>query len=91
MFKYRAAAIIVATGILLFGGLALAPSHRGGVRTTAGRSLLPASAGMDARFAFLARQTSNRCALQPRTLMKMPALGRLQGSCCDPMELSAYR
>ncbi len=91
MFKYRAAAITVAMGIVLFGGLALAPSHRGVVRTTAGRNLLPASAGMDARFAFLARQTSNRCALQPQTLMKMSALRRLQGSCCDPMALSAYR
>jgi len=47
--------------------------------------------GSTAKFAFLARQTSNRCGLQPNGLAQMPDGMRLQGSCCFPMELAAYR
>ena len=43
------------------------------------------------RFAFLARQTSNRCDLQPAALLAMPGGLRLQGSCCNAMNLTAYR
>jgi hypothetical protein len=42
------------------------------------------------RFAFLARQTSNSCGLEPGALMAMPDAMRLQGSCCFPMNRTAY-
>mgnify|MGYP001474915526 CR=1 FL=1 len=51
----------------------------------------PAAAGIHARFAFLARQKSNVCGLQPSAIMGMSGPRRLQGSCCFPMSLGAYR
>lgn len=51
----------------------------------------PASDGGTAKFAFLARQTSNSCGLQPQALAQMPDRMRLQGSCCFPMNLAAYQ
>jgi len=51
----------------------------------------PASDGSTAKFAFLARQTSNSCGLQPAALAQMPNRMRLQGSCCFPMNLAAYQ
>lgn len=42
------------------------------------------------RFAFLARQTSNSCGLEPSALLAMPNAMRLQGSCCFPMNRAAY-
>ncbi len=53
---------------------------------SAGRSGPPPSV----KFAFLARQTSNSCGLEPAALVKMPDRMRLQGSCCFPMNLAAY-
>lgn len=50
-----------------------------------------AAAGSTARFAFLVRQTSNSCGLQPTALERMPSRMRLQGSCCSPMNLAAYQ
>jgi hypothetical protein len=53
-------------------------------------SSAPLRDGSAAKFGFLAHQTSNRCALQPGALAAMPDRGRLQGSCCFPMDLAAY-
>lgn len=51
----------------------------------------PASPGSQVKFAFLARQTSNSCGLQPDALAGMSSQMRLQGSCCFPMDLSTYQ
>lgn len=51
----------------------------------------PVVAGSLARFNFLADQRSNRCSLGRAALLGMPNQGRLQGSCCFPMNLAAYR
>lgn len=51
----------------------------------------PAAAGSTAMFAFLARQTSNSCGLEPTALERMSGRMRLQGSCCFPMNPAAYQ
>ena len=51
----------------------------------------PAGDGSTAKFVFLARQTSNRCGLQPTAIERMSSRIRLQGSCCFPMNPKAYR
>ena len=48
-------------------------------------------AGTSAAFRYLAAQSSNRCELEPRSLLQMANKGRLQGSCCSPMDLAAYQ
>lgn len=42
------------------------------------------------KFAFLARQTSNSCGLQPHAIAAMSDRMRLQGSCCFAMDRAAY-
>jgi len=101
MSKLRIALALV-TSLVVSGAiiaLVLAPSS-GGARARSPRvgsvlGLSPVSApgrdGSTAQFAFLARQTSNRCGLQPSELNQMPSRMRLQGSCCFPMNLAAYQ
>lgn len=80
-------------------GLAATGSFAGGAATpraanprpAPARVSAPAAAGGTARFAFLARQTTNSCGLEPSALERMPDRTRLQGSCCFPMNLAAYR
>lgn len=92
-----------ATLILLFcaalaGGFAVRALSAGGTGGNMPRAGSPASNaataslrdGSVAKFAFLSRQTSNRCNLEPGSLMAMPDAARLQGSCCFPMNLAAY-
>ncbi len=43
-----------------------------------------------AEFRYLATQNSNQCGLTPTQLQSYPLNQRLQGSCCDPMDLSTY-
>lgn len=86
-------------GAAVLSGLAAAGSFGGPAgrpraadpRLALARAGAPAAAGSSARFAFLARQTSNSCGLEPAALKRMPARLRLQGSCCLPMNLAAYR
>ena len=86
-----AAAVIVGTATFLSlgnveaGGRAAAASHRA---QGMGASAI---AGSKSRFEFLAGQSSNSCTLDPVVLERMPSTMRLQGSCCSPMNLSAYR
>ena len=42
------------------------------------------------RFAILSRHHSNKCGLRPESLDSISAGGRLQGSCCSPMNLQHY-
>lgn len=47
-------------------------------------------AGTPAAFGYLAAQRSNRCGLTPAELQSYRSAQHLQGSCCDPMDLSTY-
>jgi hypothetical protein len=48
------------------------------------------TAGTPAAFGYLTAQRTNRCGLKPAELESSPPAQRLQGSCCDPMDLSTY-
>jgi len=89
--------IVILLAAAIVAALAAAGSFGGGARgpgtldpPLAGGSA-PTAAGSTARFAFLARQTSNSCGLEPAAVERMPGRMRLQGSCCFPMNLAAYR
>jgi hypothetical protein len=47
-------------------------------------------AGTPAAFGYLTGQRSNRCGLKPAELETSPPTQHLQGSCCNPMDLSTY-
>ncbi len=51
----------------------------------------PYSAGSPAEFAYLSHQTSNACGLQQSTVLGYASSMRLQGSCCDPMDMAKYQ
>ena len=80
MRRSRALALLVA---VVAGGLLAAVLNHGDERG--------ARPSERARFAMLARQTSNRCDLQAREIVAMTDDQRLQGACCSHMEREAYR
>ncbi len=88
---------VVVAGVI--GGVALALSGGGGaaqgpkMSSPPGVSTVaaPSSDGSTAKFAFLAHQTSNSCGLQPSAIAGISTRMRMQGSCCFPMNLGAYR
>src|SRR5260370_41417235 len=51
----------------------------------------PYPAGSPAEFAYLSHQTSNACGLQTRTVLGYSDSMRLQGSCCNPMDMANYQ
>lgn len=51
----------------------------------------PYAPGSPAEFAYLSQQTSNACGLQQSTVLGYPDSIRLQGSCCDPMDMARYQ
>jgi hypothetical protein len=96
--RFRLAAALLAVPVLAGASAGWALSSGGdGHRSTrtapklAAASEAPATAGTAARFAFLSKQTSNSCGLEPAALARMPDRMRLQGSCCFPMAFSRYR
>jgi hypothetical protein len=54
-------------------------------------SAVSESRDVHARFAVLSRARSNQCGLQARSIDSIAKNGRLQGSCCSPMDLHRYR
>jgi hypothetical protein len=89
----RRVGVALTASALLAGGLAAAIAG-GGDRgrpsaVRAGGSAL-APPGTPARFAYLARQRSNRCDLQAPELMQRRGRDHLQGSCCSAMDKRAY-
>jgi len=86
-----ACALAAGVGLLLTGALSGGHSK---TKISASARLLandPApAAGTPAAFSYLAAQTSNRCGLTPAELQSYPLAQHLQGSCCDPMDLSTY-
>jgi hypothetical protein len=81
----------VGVGLLLTG--TLSGGHTKATTVVAARSAAsdPVSvAGTPATFSYLAAQRTNRCGLTPAELESYPEAQRLQGSCCNPMDLSTY-
>ncbi|MHB8243177.1 MAG: hypothetical protein ACYDHN_14455 [Solirubrobacteraceae bacterium] len=90
-------ALLIACGAAVGVGLVLILALSGGhpkatttgkVRPAAGSLVL--AAGTPAAFGYLTAQRSNRCGLKPAELATSPPAQHLQGSCCDPMDLSTY-
>lgn len=85
-----ACATVTGAGVLLVAMLS------GQARTGTPGSAPPSAsdpvlaAGSPAAFRYLAGQTSNRCGLAPAELESYPQAQPLQGSCCEPMDLSTY-
>ena len=98
MSRWRIASILVFS-LVGVGALGAAMLTGGGARARASRASSATRASLISRsisrttrtFAFLARQTSNSCGLEPTALATMPDRMRLQGSCCFPMNRAAYR
>lgn len=85
-------ACLAAGGVLAVRALSAGSGrHTGRVTSLAAPSAALLPDGSAAKFRFLARQTSNRCDLEPGALPAMPDAARLQGACCSPMDLTAYR
>jgi hypothetical protein len=78
------AAAAVAVGVLRAGGDDGSPAAPAG-------STASGTGSVEARFALLSRADSNQCGLQPENLDTIARNGRLQGACCFPMDLEAYR
>ncbi len=91
--------ILLGAAVAVVIGLSAAGSFDGAAgtttspdpRTAPADAAVSAVAGSTARFAFLTRQTSNRCGLGATALERMSDRSRLQGSCCSPMNMAAYR
>jgi len=45
---------------------------------------------LKARFAVLSQRHTNQCGLRPESLESIAVHGRLQGSCCSPMDFRHY-
>lgn len=50
-----------------------------------------AAAGSQAAFTYLAQQHSNFCQLQQAMVMSYPEGMRLQGACCNPLDMAKYQ
>jgi hypothetical protein len=81
-------ATVIAAGLALT--IALISGRADKARNEAARQPPALSAGTAAAFRYLAAQRSNRCGLTPAELEHSSAAGRLQGSCCFPMDISTY-
>jgi hypothetical protein len=84
--------VVVAGAVIVFVG---DDGDRRAARPDAGHRLgaaeARAPAGSHARFTYLAAQRSNQCGLQASAIGRYAKNGRLQGSCCSPMDEHAYR
>jgi len=79
-------AVIGISGYLVFGW-----EKSTNVQESAVLGNANASAGSDEKFAYLVRQTSSSCGLQRQTVLGYPDEQRIQGSCCNKMDLTAYQ
>jgi hypothetical protein len=78
---------------VLVGGLvafSVGGGERSSQRAVGADTSAEAAPGTPARFGYLARQHSNRCALQAEELLRRHGSEHLQGSCCSPMDEHAY-
>jgi len=100
MPKSRIASAALAAAVLagVIAAVALALSGGGGtqgpkISALPGVSAIsaPSSDGSTVKFAFLARQTSNSCGLQPSAIAGISSGMRMQGACCFPMNLATYQ
>lgn len=89
--RRRLALALAALAVAVLVGVALAVSARSGESPRAERQTTrEAAPGTPARFAVLRRARSNLCGLRPQNVATLAKQGRLQGSCCSPMDLHRY-
>ena len=83
---------LAASFVLVAVATAVAAPHFGSKRTKPLASIAAplSSRSLQARFAYLRMQHSNRCGMPASALKTMAASARLQGSCCFPMNDAAY-
>lgn len=83
--------------LLVLGGVVAAKSSVGSSSEEEARSAAapvkpaPPAAGSPAKFTYLAAKRSNSCGLQAADVLSDHDGGRLQGSCCFPMDPQSYR
>ncbi len=89
-WAYLAAALVVLVAALALG---LTRSGSPPSRMTGSQSLPALSTGeqtLRERFAVLTSRHTNQCSLTPQSVDSLAVHGRLQGSCCRPMEFEHY-
>lgn len=89
----RASRVLVAvsTGLVLIVAVAIVAGFKAFSFVTPPSSGAPVDPpGSTSRFAYLATQRSNSCGLQPETVVGYDDSMRLQGSCCNPMDMAKY-
>lgn len=83
--------VAVSTGLVLIVAIAIVASFKAFSFVTPPSSGAPIDPpGSASRFAYLATQRSNSCGLQPDAVMGYADSMRLQGSCCNPMDMAKY-
>ena len=82
------AAVLVVIGVV--GLAALQGVHLFETGTTPATQATGPQPGTAAAFAYLSVQHSNFCSLSPDKVMGYSDDGRLQGACCNPMEMAKY-
>src|SRR5712691_9295172 len=75
---------LFAVSIVVAATVAWAASTQSSTKTVSER-------GVRARFAYLSSQHTNFCGLAAHTVLGYPDAKHLQGSCCNPMDLTKYR
>ena len=89
--------LLLATAALVVAGTSVALIHRASGRahpslaqTKQADLSLAQSLTVARRFAILSRRHTNECGLRPESLESIARAGRLQGSCCQAMDLQRY-
>jgi hypothetical protein len=89
--RFRLAVLVVCAGVAALVALAAVSVVQivdGYTSSVADRPVH--AANLKERFAILSQRHSNKCGLQPDSLESLAKDGRLQGSCCSPMNFSHY-
>jgi hypothetical protein len=88
----RSEAVLLVCGLLVATLSGVVMMNMAGASSMSGpSSASPYPAGSPAEFAYLSHQTSNACGLQTRTVLGYSDSVRLQGSCCNPMDMAKYQ
>ena len=89
--RTRRVFLAVATALVLTVAVSILVGFKAFSFVTPPSSAAPIdSPGSPSRFAYLAAQRSNSCGLQPEIVMSYDDSDRLQGSCCNPMDMAKY-
>jgi hypothetical protein len=84
----------VVAGVSIFSGPDTGEPTQGSKRlpdSATTRAHSTPAPGTSARFSYLASQRTNSCGLRAERALAYASNGRLQGSCCFPMDAESYR